>query len=81
MGKANRVGGRTIHERLRFARESTGLSYTEAAGECTGVSAQAIRDYEGPRVVMPGASAIVQLCHVYGITADWLLGLPPVRQR
>jgi transcriptional regulator with XRE-family HTH domain len=71
----------TIHERLRHARAQTGQTAAEVAAECD-VSRQAIAAYESESIgVVPGGLAIMELCYAYGITADWLLGIPPVRQR
>lgn len=44
------------------------------------LSGSTLRDYESG-ISIPGGLAIVQLCYLYDATADWILGIPPVRQR
>ncbi len=57
-------------------------AHSALAALCDGlpVSASAVRLYEAGGSV-PGGHAIVELAFVMGVTADWLLGIPPVRQR
>ena len=67
----------TLARRLREAREKAGL----LPHDIPGVSAQAVRDYESDRGVMPGAEAISALCDALEVSADWLLDLRPRRTR
>ena len=58
--------------RLKQVRE--GLTQSQAAQK-VGLSQQGWARYESGKV-LPGAEAIHQICSSFGISADWLLGLP-----
>ena len=58
--------------RLKQVRE--GLTQSQAAKK-VGLSQQGWARYESGKV-LPGAEAIHQICSSFGISADWLLGLP-----
>ncbi|MEE9386390.1 MAG: helix-turn-helix transcriptional regulator [Nannocystaceae bacterium] len=78
-GDSDETYAAEVGERLASLREPTGLS---PEGLCDGlsISGAALRLYEAGRSV-PGGLAIKELAFALGITSDWLLGIPPVRQR
>ncbi len=67
---------RTVYQSARFERAPS----PEEICEGTKISASTLRDYESGKSI-PGGLAVVELCYLYECTADWLLGIPPVRQR
>lgn len=68
-----------VGTRLASFRVACGLSPETLCAELQ-TSARTLRDYEAGRNV-PGGFAIFELAHALGITADWILGIPPVRKR
>lgn len=59
---------------LRMREVRKGLTQAQAAQK-VGLSQQGWARYESGKV-LPGAEAIHQICSSFGVSADWLLGLP-----
>jgi transcriptional regulator with XRE-family HTH domain len=66
----------TLAERLLKAREDAGFAGREEAAQASGgdISRQNLAGWELGRN-LPGYRAIHRLCKLYGVSADWLLGL------
>lgn len=69
----------TIGQRILQLRNQRGLNHSQVSKQ-TGISRAALWEYEN-EIHTPGGKAIVSLCELFAVTADWLLGIPPVRQR
>jgi transcriptional regulator with XRE-family HTH domain len=67
-----------LGKRLRQAREEAGFKTAVAGAQHARLPQQSLSDYEAERRT-PGAVAIAQLCRRFGVSADWLLGLPQAR--
>ena len=59
---------------LRLKEVRKGLTQAQAAQK-VGLSQQGWARYETGKL-LPGAEAIHQICSPFGVSADWLLGLP-----
>ena len=65
--------GNGIGERLRRLRLDNDLTQAEVA-QSIGVTQQTYSRYEGSNA-KPDSDIIVKLCGLYGVTADYLLGI------
>ena len=74
-------GDMTTGERLVLARRRADFRSVQAASEMLSFTRQALAMWERDRTE-PGAQALRELSEVYGVSADWLLGLknppPPI---
>ena len=61
--------------RLKIARKEAGLTQKQAA-ERLGFSQSAIRQYEQGQS-RPSYERLIDMCRLYGVSADALLGLDP----
>lgn len=62
-----------LARRLRFARSSAGLSKAEAANRAS-ITESELTIYEKARME-PLTTVVCRLALVYGVSADWLLGM------
>ncbi|MBQ8508760.1 MAG: helix-turn-helix transcriptional regulator [Clostridia bacterium] len=69
------INPNTLAERLLALRRQRGLSQEELA-EQLGVSRQSVSKWEGAQS-LPDLDRIADLCRVYGVSADYLLGIEP----
>ena len=63
-----------IHEKLRMLRERKEMTQTELGKEL-GTTQQQIYKYEKGEQEMT-ISRLAKLCTIYGVSADYILGLP-----
>lgn len=63
----------SLAERLRIARESRGLTGARVA-DLTGITETSLSRYENGKRI-PNALVLGSLCRVYGVSANWILGL------
>ena len=68
-----------IGERLRRLRFDNGLTQAEVAQKI-GVTQQTYSRYEGSDA-KPDSDTIIKLCELYGVTADYLLGIEKVKPK
>lgn len=66
-------------KRLRMARASLGLKQAEVA-ERAGISQSVLSLYEHGRRD-PLATTIKRLCSLYGVSADWVMGIEGAQMR
>ena len=60
-----------LNERIIQARKQAGLTQ-EQLGEKLGVSRQAVSKWESGQA-NPDVTYIMEICHLFGLSADWLL--------
>ena len=63
----------TLSKRLKAIRVFRNMTLRQAADK-SGMSPGSIHSYENDK--MPGADKLAALANLYGVSADWLLGLP-----
>ena len=63
----------TLGDRLKYSLEIRNMKQTEFA-EKIGVTATTVHRYINDERI-PNADAVIQMCRVLGVSADWLLGM------
>lgn len=79
MNDEKTTNGGGIGERLRRLRFENNLTQVEVAREIS-VTQQTYSRYEGGDA-KPDSDTIVKFCNLYGVTADYLLGLDTAKPR
>ncbi len=68
----------TLGDKIRATRLKQNLTQ-KALAEKSGISVKMLRNYE-TGLNEPGAAALSWLALALGISADWLLGIPPLQK-
>ena len=78
MTKSTTPPANDISVRLKILRAENGFTQAEVAAKL-GISQQMYSKYEGGSTV-PDADMVKQICGIYGISADYLLGIAQERK-
>ncbi|MEO6688377.1 MAG: helix-turn-helix domain-containing protein [Dokdonella sp.] len=65
-------GPSVLADRIRLARQRTGLSQAELA-EHASVTPSAVAQWENPRGTQPGLTHLVRIAAAMNVTLDWLV--------